>query len=231
MNKVLKCLWSSITSTLWVSIVLLISVSIVIWVIFAVQICTDWRFCCNFDETLCENINQLLLNLSYSYIAGYLFYLFTCWLPSLLRSIKMQPILDAGKKDIKVCIHNMYSFFHDVDEGDINMNDIDEICKVMSEANWTEIVHSHLPDSNRMRLLAHFSRELNSTLIDFLTLNKEFLSTDDLMKLNVIRHTNPYYVYGVMEKVVVNQDNCSPIVDRFRQLLLEAKVYFGDLNI
>lgn len=230
MKNIVKCLWSSITNTLWVSILLFVSVSFAIWTIFVVQLCPDLRFNCDYDKTLCENINQLFLNLSYSYIAGYLFYLFTYWLPSLLRSIKMQPVLDAGFKDIRICIHNMYYVFHYIDAAKIDMNDIDNICKAMSEANWTENVFGNLPNSNRMQYLAHFSRELNSTLMDFIKLNKDFLSTNDLLKLNKIRNANPLCLYEVMEKADVNNDNCGPIVDGFKQLLVVAKDYFGDLN-
>lgn len=228
MSTVLKCIWSSITNNIWVSILLLISISVATWVILAVQLCSDMQFNCNYDEKFCGNLNQILLNLSYSYIAGYLFYLFTSWLPALIRSIKMQPVLDAGFNEIKICIHNMYFMFQDM--GNIDMNDIDNICKVMSEANWVETVFGPLPNKNRMQYLAHFSRVLNDTLVNFIKLNKDYLSSNDLQKLNEIKDTNPVALYEVMEKAIVNNGNCQPIVEEYKQVLIVAKNYFGNLN-
>lgn len=45
--------------------------------------------------------NEVMLNLSYSYLAGAIFYFFVTWLPYKLRSRKMRPFINAKKKLIK----------------------------------------------------------------------------------------------------------------------------------
>lgn len=230
MANAIKCIWSSITDNLWLSILLLISIIVAIWVILAVQLCPNMRFFCGYDEMFCCNLNQVLLNLSYSYIAGYLFYLFTCWLPTLVRSIKMQPVLDAGFKDIKACIYNMYPLFHDIGEGNIDMNDIDKICEQMMTADWMEKQFAPLPNKNKVQHLSYFSKMLNDTIIIFIQLNKEVLSSYDLQKLNEIRNTNPLCTYETLQDMVIDNDNCSVLVDEYKKLLEVSKGYFGNLN-
>ena len=45
--------------------------------------------------------NEVMLNLSYSYLAGAIFYFFVTWLPYKLRSRKMRPFINEKKKIIK----------------------------------------------------------------------------------------------------------------------------------
>ena len=45
--------------------------------------------------------NEVMLNLSYSYLAGAIFYFFVTWLPYRLRSQKMRPFINDKKKIIK----------------------------------------------------------------------------------------------------------------------------------
>lgn len=45
--------------------------------------------------------NEVMLNLSYSYLAGAIFYFFVTWFPYKLRSQKMRPFINEKKKIIK----------------------------------------------------------------------------------------------------------------------------------
>lgn len=45
--------------------------------------------------------NEVMLNLSYSYLAGTIFYFFVTWLPFMQRSKKMRPFIEEKKKVIK----------------------------------------------------------------------------------------------------------------------------------
>lgn len=45
--------------------------------------------------------NEVMLNLSYSYLAGAIFYFFVTWFPYKLRSRKMRPFIEEKKKIIK----------------------------------------------------------------------------------------------------------------------------------
>lgn len=48
-----------------------------------------------------EKINAVALNLFYSYIAGCIFYIFTSYLPCIVNSKKIRPIIVEKKKIIK----------------------------------------------------------------------------------------------------------------------------------
>ena len=45
--------------------------------------------------------NEVMLNLSYSYLAGLIFYILVSWLPYKIRSQKMRPFIEEKKKVIK----------------------------------------------------------------------------------------------------------------------------------
>lgn len=48
-----------------------------------------------------EARNEVLLNMSYSYLAGAIFYFFVTWLPYKVRAKKMRPFIEEKKKVIK----------------------------------------------------------------------------------------------------------------------------------
>lgn len=55
-----------------------------------------------FGETVnADARNEVMLNLSYSYLAGLIFYVLVSWLPYKIRSQKMRPFIEEKKKVIK----------------------------------------------------------------------------------------------------------------------------------
>jgi len=48
-----------------------------------------------------DDRNEVMLNLSYSYLAGLVFYILVTWLPYNIRSHKMRPFIEEKKKVIK----------------------------------------------------------------------------------------------------------------------------------
>lgn len=57
-----------------------------------------------------EIINDMLVNLSYSYIAAYLFYLMTSRLPVVMRKRKLMPVIQNRVEEIgrRMCWHRKY---------------------------------------------------------------------------------------------------------------------------
>lgn len=53
------------------------------------------------DAVNADARNEVMLNLSYSYLAGSIFYILVSWLPYRIRSKKMRPFIEEKKKVIK----------------------------------------------------------------------------------------------------------------------------------
>lgn len=54
--------------------------------------------------------NEVMLNLSYSYLAGLIFYFLVTWFPFKVRSVKMRPFIDDKKKVIKGKVENCVDY-------------------------------------------------------------------------------------------------------------------------
>lgn len=95
----------------WMDITFAIVILLCFWVVLAVGLdCKFLKIPCNYDSKTISNINTILLNLSYSYIAGCIFYFLSVTLPRYKArrtirkgiNIKMQSIQKA-LNDILQC--------------------------------------------------------------------------------------------------------------------------------
>lgn len=227
----LKCLRDSIWNHKVVSVLLFLFVGLATWVVLAVQLSDCLKRSCDYTQATCDSINAILLNLSYSFLAAYIFYIITVWLPDFLRSYKMFTVIEHEKKNIKIAIANMYSMFHSIDiGGHIDMNDIASICDRMGKNDWMEVLFAPLPGKNKMQHFAYFSKHLNDEILDFLTLYKDVLSTEDIKGLCEVLNANEVTLFEVLSNSNITKDNCKVIIDEYRKLLEAAKAYFKDLN-
>ncbi|MBK9225086.1 MAG: hypothetical protein IPO23_11590 [Flavobacterium sp.] len=78
-----------------------------------------------YESSNSENINNVSLNLSYSYIAGVIFYFFVTLFPYLILKNKLKPALDLKLIDLKIQITSFIRSFNSV--LDIDLKDIDLI--------------------------------------------------------------------------------------------------------
>ena len=226
-----KCLRESICGHKIVSAFLFVTVILSVWTIVAVQLVECMKCPSVFTQEECDKLNPVLINLAYSFLAAYFFYMITIWLPSIIRAYKMHDVIVAGMKNIKVCIHNMYSMFHDVgNDGNIDMNDIDTICERMKQCDWMETLFAPLSGKNLIQHLAYFSKCLDNNIVEFMTIYKENLSADDLKGLSEIMENNEVTLFEVLSNTVITKDNCRVPINSFRKLLEVSKLYFKDLN-
>ena len=73
----------------------------------------------------CENadrINQVLLNLSYSYIAGWIFYLLVTYFPEMQRKITLRPAIQLKIEDLRKQINACIQTFAKNESGLIKVN-------------------------------------------------------------------------------------------------------------
>lgn len=231
MKLLWKCIYNSIRGQIVVTSVLLVTVLLSVWIIISTQLFESFKCPSHFTEEFCEKLNNILTNLAYSYLAAYMFYIITIWFPAIIKAYKMNSTIDQGMKNIKICIYNMYSMFHNTgNDGKIDMNDIDSICARMEKRNWMKPIFGPLAGGNLIQHLAYFSKTLNNTIVEFILLYKDNLSVKDLKGLNEIMNSNEYTLFDTLSRFEISNENCIVPINSFRQLLNVAKQYFKNLN-
>jgi hypothetical protein len=89
-----------------------------------------------------ENINDMLVNLSYSYIAAYLFYLMTSRMPVVMRRKKLMPVIqkrieEIGRQEIYYVLLE-FSRGCDGPEFSPDYKHIDNTARLLASKTWTD---------------------------------------------------------------------------------------------
>ena len=87
-----------------------------------------------------EIINDMLVNLSYSYIAAYLFYLMTSRLPVVMRKRKIMPVIQNRVEEIgrRSIYYVLLEFSRDNNELHADYKHIDSTKNVLASKIWTD---------------------------------------------------------------------------------------------
>lgn len=70
-----------------------------------------------------------------------------------------------------------------------------------------------------MQHFAYFSKRLNNEILDFLTLYKDVLSTEDIKGLSEVLNANEVTLFEVLSNSNITKDNCKVIIDEYRKVI------------
>lgn len=111
-----------------------------VWAIFAIQlkiphlsINVDWT------QERCDNLNQLYINLSYSFLAGFVFYLLTIYFPQKRERKRLEPVIKKKVLEIRKDLRNILLEFSRGTDIQKYM-EIENARKVLMSKNWTDIM-------------------------------------------------------------------------------------------
>ena len=143
-----------------------------------------------------DDRNEVMLNMSYSYLAGAIFYFFVTWFPYKLRSRKMRPFINEKKKVIKGKME------------DCALNTMPTELILQHKPSDTEII-SHLENTSFLTAPTFMSLltqggdiqthwrlqrdEIKDIIKDMLEF-KEYLSNDELQILGQIQDCQFFYM-------------------------------------
>ena len=100
------------------------------------NITLGWFWAIGYAENS-QEINTIILNLSYSYIAGIIVYILTVMLPVIWENYRLQPILKEQVKSIGIMLANMLvGFPYEEDYLKIDISDIEKCREILSNADW-----------------------------------------------------------------------------------------------
>ena len=143
-----------------------------------------------------ENINQVSLNLSYSYIAGLIFYFFVTLLPHLSLKRKLKPAINLKLTDLKTQITSYIRSFNSVEN--INLNDI----KLVTIQNLLEkhsildtSFYSGMTGTTINNLDFFYSTKSNIyNLIETTLTYRDYLTSNQILELEKIRDSKFFHL-------------------------------------
>lgn len=149
-----------------------------------------------------DNVNQVLLNLSYSYMAGLIFYLLVNYLPNYLKKRKVLPSIRLKIEDLYKQINACIQTFESTDRADL-LDTIthERIINLINGADmYGQSFYARMVgyDMNNLKFLVA-TKETIFTLIDQIVGYKEFLSGDQLLEIEKIHDSTYFHLIKIYE--------------------------------
>ena len=152
------------------------------------------------DPNLADNINKVLLNISYSYITGFLVYLLTVLLPHALRRKKIKSILETKFETIKSKINAsvMSIYLIEAEEKTIPAKDL--FIKEFVAQNITDKKYKLKPglDLTLFESLVKERKDIERKISEIIEYHN-YLSTDSLTLIERIRDSEYFSTLIILE--------------------------------
>ena len=142
-----------------------------------------------------EHVNRILLNLSYSYLAGYLFYLLVTQIPYLQRSKKFRKIIVAKYEILNYQIESNIQAFGANKTNVLNTITLNELTDLIQSKEITDVAHQAKEIDYKTSILILLNRSLNTiiqTCHEILNIYKDYLTESEVMTIEKIR-TSQYF--------------------------------------
>ncbi len=147
-----------------------------------------------------ENINQVSLNLSYSYVAGLIFYFFISYIPINLLKRKLRPTLKSKFEDLsnQVCsyIQTFENIDIEIDVKTINFNFIKSVMEsksILDSSYYSKIMALKM---NNLEFI-NSTKESIFNLIDSALVYKEYLDAEEILHLEKIKDSKFFHLLKI----------------------------------
>ena len=123
-----------------IHIALFIMLLLCVWALSAIQLkIPHLTINVNWAQERCDNLNQLYINLSYSFLAGFVFYLLTIYFPQKRERKRLKPVIKQKVLEIRKELRNVLLEFSR--KTDIqNFMEIENARNVLMSKNWTDYI-------------------------------------------------------------------------------------------
>lgn len=201
-----------------------------------VQIRLGWFWNINSVENS-DAINSIIEGLSYSYIAAYLFYILTTFLPTQRRKEMLNPIIrDRVKKIGTKNVHNILLEFGRGTKLGTGYRDTEHTVEILKSKNWDDIVPMLKKYNGKSISYLHYvnlnCKEMKNRVADIIIRYKEVLTEEELVVLEDFSEM-PFFNWveslSSFPNIKVN-DGVSSLIDDFVKMqnkYLEVERLFG----
>ena len=184
-----------------------------------------------------EIINDMLVNLSYSYIAAYLFYLMTSRLPLVMRNRKLMPVIQSRVEEIgRRSIYYVLLEFSRDSKLNADYKHIDGTMDVLASKMWTDemptVYRQFGIRINYLNYVRHQCDDLKERVAVILDRYKEEMTEE---QITALEEMTGLYIFRLVElfcslpKVQIDP-GVNPMVEEFYKLhqkYLEVERLFG----
>jgi hypothetical protein len=154
------------------------------------------------ESTNYERINSVLLNLSYSYLAGLIFYLLVSYFPYKFRQDKFKPIIKTKTENLYNQINACVVTFHNVENNTLIQNiTLPELKEKINKNDLYNLsFYSHLVgyQMNNFEFL-NKTRQNIFSLIESILLYREYMSSFDIEQIESIKDSKYFHLIKVYE--------------------------------
>jgi len=212
------------------SVILWSGLLLAAWAVLSIEL--EWipKIPCDFSNTTINGLNRAFLALAYSYIAGAVIYGMTVKYPEYRKKQRIAPVIKAKIENLGVLLSNMNTEFRDSNNNP-KISDIDAVMALFTTKRWRErcLMPEHVICKDVTDGFIQDFREFRTVVDSFINDYKDFLSTDQLIYLELIRNTRLNQFFGTYEKSGKNYSYSDAFYEKifpplYRDLIL---IYYG----
>lgn len=162
------------------------------WAILAIGLSIIPLIPMDISDPVAQNWNGVALNLSYSFIAGCIFYVFTVKLPNLITKNKISPVLQIKRRNIERIIRDLlFEFAKDSEYSAADGVRNDSICeKILKSKDWNEYIPSYMQYSGTQVpywvLFKVYGNSLQNEIRSYITAYSSYMSVEEICTLEQI---------------------------------------------
>lgn len=170
-------------------------------------------------------INSIILNLSYSYIAGFIVYILTVILPISWENFRLRPIIKDRIDDIGIMLANMLVGFPYEDEFlHVDIANVEKCKEILSNADWNTENSLWIYPKGKNKLYQTFmadfekiQREIEKLIITY----KPQLTTEQIVYLEAIKNTRFMSLLSVLvsANVIIPEHGADKIINEYIEVL------------
>ena len=189
--------------------ILLITTLISLYIIFCVGL--DWFWTIG-SSSNADKINQILINISYSYIAGLIFFCLVSYLPHRLKIEKFKPIIHSKIDDLYNQINACIQTFETVEINNviesITFEELQEVINNNDMYNKSFYAISAGYQMNNFKFLSLTTKRV-FVIINSLLEYKEYMTIEQILNIEKIKENSFFHLVGTYEETPAAKRNYS----------------------
>lgn len=208
------------------------------WAVLAIQL----KISClsipvNWSHESCNNLNQLYINLTYSFLAGYVFYLLTIYFPQKTEKKRLQPVIIKKTKAIKKELENvLLEFSRGTDTNDYMKTE--SARKVLMSKNWTDNMpmYQKLYNANisYIAFIGEVGKLIQKNIVELIQSYQRFMTTEQIGLLEELPKLTIFSLAQQFSKMPISledENGKKSLVDFFIKALEKMKEIEDSFNI
>lgn len=219
LNSIMKLLYRT-------NNVLYILLLLCAWTLLAVQLQLSFlQIKVEWPLELCNNLNNIYVNLSYSFIAGYVFYLLTIHLPKRTESKRLQPVIQQKIVGIGKELRNILLEF----SRKTNIQDYlkeDNVRIILMSKRWTDYMpmYQYLYKANisYIAFIGEVGKIIQKNIIDLIQTYQEYLTIEQICLLEELAHMQIFNLANQFKQMNISledENGKKHLVDSFIEVL------------